>query len=146
MIDKLPIDLFHDDDADTPATIDPTSVAPPSPQSATTTGPWCAATVPTGSQTCPGCEARIPIPEPVTTARHDGICQWCGATIVYDIDACPDCGWDARGDCDVELPGLTTPFSEEQIRTLYGGDDAGPDTGDSIDLAANIIRLIISND
>jgi hypothetical protein len=155
MIDRLPLDLFGEDEPE-PATTDQTTVAStpaadPVPEAAadadadpaaTVSCPWCAATVPADLRTCPACDATIPVPESPAPAPVDGICQWCGATIAPDVDICPDCGWDARGDSQVELPGLTTPLSEEQIRSLYGGDPE-PEIDDSIALAADIISLIL---
>ncbi len=41
------------------------------------------------------------------------------------------------------MPGLTTPLTEEQIRTLYGGDEPEPDPADTIALAADLISLIL---
>jgi RNA polymerase subunit RPABC4/transcription elongation factor Spt4 len=159
MIDRLPLDLFGDGEPESapsegteaaPAEAASTPVAEPTaspagPTAATVNCPWCAASVPADARICPACEARIPGPEPATPQRHDGICQWCGATIAAEIDTCPDCGWDARGSSEIEMPGLTTPLSEEQIRSLYG-DDPEPDPGDIIALAADIITLIVPRD
>ncbi|HYI16476.1 MAG TPA: hypothetical protein VEX37_13860, partial [Thermomicrobiales bacterium] len=93
---------------------------------------------------CPACEARIPAAEPLAPTIHDGICQWCAATIEPEDDYCQACGWDARGDSEIEMPGITTPLSEEHIRSLYGGDDEDDDdTDNSIGLAVDLISLIL---
>ena len=138
MIDTLPLNLFGDDeepDATTPAG-----------DRATATCPWCAAEVASDARTCPACEARIVSVESPARAPHAGICQWCGATIEPDEDTCPACGWDARGGSEIEIPGITTPLSENQIRSLYGGDDPEPDPADTIALAVDLISLILPSD
>jgi RNA polymerase subunit RPABC4/transcription elongation factor Spt4 len=147
MIDRLPLDLFGNDEPEPASSADVVATPAPAtePGPATVNCPWCATSVPADARTCPACEARIPSPEPATPQRHDGSCQWCGATIAAEIDICPDCGWDARGSSEIEMPGLTTPLSEEQIRSLYGGDPE-PDPGDVIALAADIITLIVPRD
>ncbi len=135
MIDTLPLDLFGEDESPAPQRrqmIGPTVACP-----------WCAAEVAPDARTCPACEARIPPAEPPTPAPHAGICQWCGATIEPEDDTCPACGWDARGGNEIEMPGITTPLSENQIRSLYGGDDEDDDTGDAIALAADLIGIIL---
>lgn len=155
MIDRLPLDLFGGDEPEPAAPaevgVDAISTAESTPEPAirqevTSTCPWCAAVVPADARICPACEARIPVPEPGTLTHHDGICQWCGATISPAVDICPDCGWDARGENEIDMPGLTTPLSEEQIRSLYGGDDPEADVSDSIAFAAEIISLIVPSD
>jgi RNA polymerase subunit RPABC4/transcription elongation factor Spt4 len=137
MIDSLPLDMFGEDDPeDTPEPAMP----------AATTCPWCEAEVAGDATNCPACGARIvraesPAPEPV-----DNACQWCGATIPPDAETCPECGWDARGDNDVEMPGLTTPLTESQVRSLYGGDeidDSDQDVAGTIGLAVDLINLIL---
>jgi hypothetical protein len=134
MIDTLPLDLFGEDEPDTP----PKADAP-----ATPTCPWCGTGVAADARICPECDARIAPVEPPAPPPHAGICQWCATRIEPDDDYCPSCGWDARGDNEVEMPGITTPLSEDQIRTLYGGDDPEPSPADTIALAADLISLIL---
>ncbi len=90
--------------------------------------------------TCPECDARLLPNQPATPEPHDGICQWCGSAITPGIDACSTCGWDARGDNEVEMPGITTPLSESQVRSLYGGND---DPDPHVDIASEIAAVII---
>ena len=137
MIDSLPLDLFGDDEPETTPT--PTATA-------TATCPWCGTEVAADAETCPACEARITPVEPPTPPPHAGICQWCATVLEPDDDTCSACGWDARGDNEIEMPGITTPLSENQIRSLYGGDDPDNDTGDTIALAADLISLILPGD
>lgn len=138
MIDSLPLDLFGDDE--------PEEAAAPV-ATATASCPWCEAVVAEGATACSECGARLISDVAPATEPDDSICQWCGATIAPDIDACPECGWDARGDSEIELPGITTPLSESEIRALYGDDDdTEPDTGDTIALVADIISLILPGD
>ena len=134
MIDTLPLDLFGDDEPE--ATPQPAALA-------TATCPWCGVEVAADARICPKCEARIAPVEPPAPPPHAGICQWCATPIEPDDDSCPSCGWDARGGNEVEMPGITTPLTEDQIRSLYGGDDSEPDLDDSIALAAEIISLIV---
>ena len=134
MIDTLPLDLFGEDEPEPPA-------LPAAP--ATATCPWCAAAVAPDVAMCPACDARILPSEPPPLPAHDGICQWCGAAIAPDIDTCPECGWDARGDNDAEMPGITIPLSESEVRALYGDADPEPDTDDAIALVADIISMLL---
>lgn len=141
MIDKLPLDLFGEGEPEP---------APPAPdQSLAPTCPWCSAIVTSDATTCPECDASIVHTEPApdderSAAQHEGVCQWCGAAIAPNSDACPACGWDALGDNEAELPGLTTPLSEAEIRSLYGGDEAEPDhEADAILLVAEIISTLL---
>lgn len=133
MIDSLPLDLFGNDDPDN-------AVAPTAQR--TTTCPWCAATVTLDASTCPACEARLSASDPPAPEPHNGICQWCGSAITPDTEACPACGWDARGDNEVEMPGITTPLSESQVRTLYGGSDPEPDANDTAAIVAEIVGAL----
>jgi RNA polymerase subunit RPABC4/transcription elongation factor Spt4 len=137
MIDSLPLDLFGEDEPE--ATPVPSDVAP----AAAVTCPWCEAVVTPEAVTCPACGARISPSAPPAAPPHDGICQWCGATIAPDIDACPACGWDARGDNEAELPGLTTPLSDSEIRALYGDDAEEENADDTIFLVAEIISTLL---
>jgi len=134
MIDSLPLDLFGTGEPED-------ATHPDGPVSAIC--PWCAAHVAPDATTCPECDARLLPNEPAKPESHDGICQWCGSTIAPGIDACPTCGWDARGDNEVEIPGITTPLSESQVRSLYGDNDGSePYTDDAIALVTEIIGVI----
>ena len=153
MIDSLPLDMFGDDEpedapaTDAPATEAPATDAATTDAPATTNCPWCEAEIAGDATTCPACGARIRPDVPAPPTPLDSICQWCGATIAPEIDTCPACGWDARGENQVEMPGITTPLSETQIRSLYGGDaEAEPDPADAIALVAELIGLILPND
>jgi ribosomal protein L40E len=144
MIDKLPLDLFGKGEPESePA-------EPNEPPAATC--PWCSAAVTIDATDCPECGARILRAEPAPDADpaedlHEGICRWCGATIAPDDDICPECGWDARGDSEIEMPGITTPLSESAIRSLYGGDEEPElDPTEAVALAAEVISLILPRD
>ena len=137
MIDSLPLDMFGDDEPESP---------PAEETTATVACPWCAASVAADAEFCTDCGARIPDATPPPSISPDGICQWCGAPIAPDVDACPECGWDARGDSEIEMPGITTPLTENQIRSVYGGDDPADDLegeADAIALATEVIRLFL---
>lgn len=137
MIDTLPLDLFGEDEPEPPA--------PPTSQQ-TVACPWCAATASSDATACPECGARLISAEPPAPPYHDGICQWCGATIAPDVDACPECGWDARGESEIEMPGITTPLTENQIRSLYGGGEDEPTPEDALSIASDIVGMILLPD
>ncbi len=135
MIDSLPLDLFGEDEPGD----EPVAEAP-----ATAVCLWCSAEVAADARICHACGARLVPVEPPEPRPHEGMCQWCSTEIAPGDDACPSCGWDAQGDSEITMPGVTTPLSETQIRSLYGGDEEQePGADDAVSVVAEVLSLIL---
>jgi hypothetical protein len=126
MINRLPLDLFGEVEPAAEQAPESARVAP------VVRCGWCGVEVRAGEGLCPACGSNVTPAEAapedasvemVAAGPRESVCQWCGAEIGPEDERCPACGWDARPDNEAEIPGLTVPLSETQVRAIYGGDE-----------------------